>query len=704
MQRLSASPSPRPDRPVILAVLLGMCLLFPLATTGAAEAGKPPARIRVERSHPWRPPFGLDRVGQPLNAAVELDSNPPSSEVALVAYLRGQEIARKTLVLTGQAPATGRASFETWPTELALVAQSAEGGAVELARQAVEPVPFEADAIVRQDPIINPVDLGAVLVPADWLILADGQQGTIDVAALCRIGDVPGARVTAWFESAPAAKTVAGMELVQDRPSRSRLPLPPVPANRDGDVLHVSIAPPSGTERWHKTISTMLVHRRPQWPEFGAVETKLRYDAPISVRADDGTFSSMNYADAWDSKLCDIVVALPNGSRFVFWRGSSYVPFWAGRSNTGLSCEWAETSPPADGFEDCVEPLMDKELRYGRVRIMESTPARIHVRWSYQSCDFTYKVWGDSAVEDYYFYRDGFGTRVLTLQSAPTGDYELSEFIILSPQATYPFSILPPNLVDILFVDGQKRELMFPFLPAEQGGKIESRDMAAIYRVRLHKDDPQAAIYFNPLDLKLPQAVFGPFQDQGQTVTPCYWGSHWPLARGKTTGWAIDDRVQFTPCHNSVLSWARCRPTPLRTAQLETLDTLGRAKPMVLQTWAWLVGTSDADDERLTQWARSFSKPPSLEVQGARPEAESYFPERRAMRLVVDRPIVTIKVKPSTACVHPVFELEEAPKTLARAELDGRILAADEYAWDGRTLWLDATLAVDTTLRLTFGD
>ena len=116
-----------------------------------------------------------------------------------------------------------------------------------------------------------------------------------------------------------------------------------------------------------------------------------------------------------------MVVSLPNGSRFVFWRGSCYIPFWAGRYNTGLCYEWAETSPPADGFTDCVEPLMDKELRYGRVRIVESTPARVHVRWSYQSCDFNYKVWGDSAVEDYYFYPDGFGTRVLTLQSEPSG-------------------------------------------------------------------------------------------------------------------------------------------------------------------------------------------------------------------------------------------------------------------------------------------
>ncbi len=314
----------------------------------------------------------------------------------------------------------------------------------------------------------------------------------------------------------------------------------------------------------------------------------------------------------------------------MFWRGSSYVPFWAGRCNTGLSYEWAETSPPADGFTDCVEPLMDKELRYGRVQIIESTTARIHVRWSYQSCDFKYKVWGDSAVEDFYFYPDGFGTRVLTLQSVPTGDYELSEFIILTPQATYPFSVLPPNLVDVLFLDGQRRELTFPFFPEQQGEKVQSRDVPAIYRVRLHNDEQLSAIYFNPLERKLPPAIFAPFFDKGEVVTPTYWGSHWPLARGKTTGNAIDDRVQFSPCHNSVMSWARQRPTPVQTAQVETSDTLGRTKSMLVQTWVWLIGMSDADDARLLQWAHSFAQPPPLELDGARLEADSYIPQRRA--------------------------------------------------------------------------
>lgn len=687
---------------VVWGLYIGLVFVRPYSAVHAVET--PQARIRIEQGHAWRPPFGLDRIGQPLVAAVELDSIPTSQKLTLVAYRRGQEIARQTLTLTGQAPAAGRASFETRPTELVLVASSVAGDTVELARLPIDPIPFEAEAVARPEEVVNPVDLGAILVPNDWLLLAAGQSGVIDVAAMSREADISTARVTAWFETTPTVQTTADLPLKRDVATRSRLPVPALPANGDQDVLHVQIATGDGPALWHKMISTMFVRRRPEWPKFGAVETKLRYDAPISVKADDGTFSSMNYADAWDASLNDVVVALPNGSRFVFWRGSSYIPFWAGRYNTGLSYEWAETSPPPDGFTDCVEPLMDKELRYGRVRIVESTPSRIHVRWSYQSCDFQYKVWGDSAVEDYYFYPDGFGTRVLTLQSIPTGDYELSEFIIMSPQATYPFSIVPPNLVDILFVDGQKRELTFPFLPAEQGDKIVSRDLPAIFRVRLHKDDPQTAVYFNPLDIKLPQAVFGPFHDQGQVVTPCYWGSHWPLARGKTTGSTIDDRVQFSPCHNSVMSWARSRPVPLRTAQVETLDTLGHAKPMLVQTWAWLIGTTDAGDERLLEWAASFAKPPTLEVQGARLEAESYVPERRAMRLVVEAPIVTLTVKPTSACVHPVFELEHAPQALSAVEMGGRRLDSSEYAWDGRLLWLNSTLRDETRITLTFSE
>ncbi len=669
----------------------------------AAEAA-PGARaqVRVDYGHPWRAPFGLQRVGRPLGAIVEFAPGHVPPEAWLVGYRDGKEIARHRVAAEGKDPRVRRASFAVWPDELRLLAPAASGGLGEWARQAVRVPAFEAEAAARPDAVVNPVDLGAILVPSDWLLLAGGQGGTIEVAAVSRAADVPGARAVAWFESSPGKTTTAEAPLVRDRRATAAMRLPPAPTALDRDTLYVSLVDAGGKELWRKKTPTMLVRNPPKWPAFGAARTMLRYDAPISVRADDGKLSSIDYAAAWDAALDDVVVSLPNGSRFVFWRGSSYVPFWAGRHNTGLSYEWAETSPPADGYTDCVEPLMDKELRYGRVRIVESTPARVHLRWAYQSCDFKYKVWGDSAAEDFYFYPDGFGTRALTLQSDPKGDYELSEFIILTPQATHPFSVLPPNLVDILFLDGQKREISFPFLPEEQGEKMKPRGMPAVYRVRLHRDEPLAAVYFNPLDKQLPPAVFAPFRDQGQIVTPTYWGSHWPLARGKTTGWAIDDRIHLTPCHNSVMSWSRSRPAPVRTARVETLDTLGRSRPMIVQTWVWLIGMTDAPDERLLDWAKSFSAPPSIELQGARLDAEPYVPERRAIRLVAKDPSVTIRIKPAARCVNPVFEFAGPPRELAGVTISGRPLDPSQFAWDGHTLWLGVTIGEATEVRVDF--
>ena len=313
----------------------------------------------------------------------------------------------------------------------------------------------------------------------------------------------------------------------------------------------------------------------------------------------------------------DVVVWLPNGGRFVFWRGSSFIPFWAGLHNTGACYEWAEIISQPQGAVDCVEPLMDKELRYSRVEIVESTSARVHVRWTYQSTDFNYKVWGDQAVEDYYFYPDGFGTRVVNLKADPKNDYELSEFIILSPQGAYPFEVLPDDPVDALYLDGRKHHFDFRTRPRPTRPRASTtrENVPALYRLRFGKNEKLAAIYFNPNETQLPGVVFAPFFDGGQMVTPCYWGSHWPLARGNSTGRTIDDRIQFTPTHNSVMSWAGKRPAPLATAELVTLDTLGRSRPMTVRRWAWLIGMSDADDGRLVDWAKSFATPPSLELQ-----------------------------------------------------------------------------------------
>jgi hypothetical protein len=563
---------------------------------------------------------------------------------------------------------------------------------------------FEADASTRVDPIANPIDLGTILVPNGWLLVGPGQAATVDVAAISRKRDELHTRLRAWFASDPQNTVSLPFSIPVNERVQRQLQLPSMPPKVDRDELHVAIERLNGNVVWKKIIPAMFVRQPPKWPKFGASATKLRYDAPISVRKEDGTFATLEYTEGWNPRLDDVVVSLPNGSRFVFWRGSSYVPFWAGKRNTGVCYEWAETASPPDGFTDSVEPLMDKELRYGRVEIVESTAARVHVRWTYQSCDFNYKTWGDSAVEDFYFYPDGFGTRVLTLQSALDSNYELSEFIILTPQDAYPLDVLPKNLVDILFLDGEKREIDFPYDATQQGAKLQSRDQPAVYRVRFHKDDPTTAIYFHAQDRRLPPIVFGPFMDRGRVVTPCYWGSHWPLARGQTTGGAINDRIHATPAHNSVMSWGTMqRPPAVREARLQTIDTLGRPKQMQVQTWVWLIGLTDAADARVLEWAESFGSPPSLErLVGARLESESFVPERRAIRFIAESPSIELSLHPTDVCVDPVFEIRNATGRLSRVTMNGALLDTQDYAWDGQTLWLNAILREPVSLRFEF--
>src|SRR4051812_4282110 len=124
---------------------------------------------------------------------------------------------------------------------------------------------------------------------------------------------------------------------------------------------------------------------------------------------------------------------------------------------------------------------------------------------------------------------------------------------------------------------------------------------------------------------------------------------------------------------------------------------------MTVRRWAWLIGMTDADDESLVRWAQSYARPPSLEPSGASLDLDAYVPERRALRLRVQAPSVTIKLRPEPVCVNPVFELEGAPKGNLTVVLDGRGLASDSFAWDGHVLWLDATMTGPTELKLRFG-
>jgi hypothetical protein len=732
------------NKPIVVSLLILLLFFVGILSIQGQEvqAVKIPSKSEiqlkmVEPGHPWRPPFGVNRVGQSYDIIVNILSRElPAGEFVLVSYSHGKELSKKLLYLTNKTPFTGsipkaeltdqfslhfagiqaftdkitdaftgRASIIENTDQVALLFTGSNKDTIELARQVINLPVLEAEASARPDKIINPIDLGTVLVPADWLLLAGGQKAYVTVAALNRGNDIASPMVKAWYNSAPQNKVDQQLPLSQGNRVQKDLLLPECSRILENDILHVSIENSGGKELWHKEIKVMIVPNQPTLPSFGAVKTRLRYDSPI-INIVNGKNVPLNYKELWKPDLQDLIVCLPNGSRWVFWRGTSFIPFWAGQYNTGFSYQWAERGFPYGDFVDCIEPLMDKELRYGQVEIVESTNARIHVRWNYQSCDFNYKVNGDLAVEDFYFYPDGFGTRVLDLATVPEGEYEIEEFIILAPQAAFPLNFMPAEPLDVISsVTGEKEVVHLPdwfdLMQGDQAWKKISDP--SIYKIRLHKEEQLSAISFNPnLTIKRPTPLFGAFYDKGYLVTLCYWGGHWPLSRGFNTMWGISESIWSGPSHNSIMNWNYYRPKPITSAIRETKDAFGIIKPMKLEKWVWLIGMTNATDDVLLQIAQSFAKPPSLEMTGAKQDQELYSSERRAMCLIVENKKVTITIKPDGWCVNPVFELKNAPKKLKEIKLEGKALQTDKYAWDGNTLWLNVKINQPEILQLLF--
>lgn len=664
-----------------------LTLFCTLIFSGAySQTGNETAAIYFEPVHVWRPPFGLDRVGRSVDVIVTVpDNGARLSAYQLTSLSNGQKLATETLSFTGSKSDSARLTIRESADEVVVQGKTSSGQWKELARSKPSLPMFECDASTRPATFKHPIDMGVILAPANWLVINGGQVSFADLALISRKQGSEKYDVRAWFASQPDKAVTKSVSLTGGKKSSLSIQLPPASNSLEKDSLHLTVKDASGNQVWEKGIHVMLVQKMQKFPGFGVAETKLRYDVPITNIVD-GKNQPFSYDSAWSPDKKDYVVFLPNGSRWVFWRGASYIPVWVSKYNTGLSYEWAERISPLDGFKDCPEPLMDKQLRYGKVEVVESTNARVHVRWNYQSCDFNYKVNGDFAQEDYYFYPDGLGTRVLTLTCLPVAEYEVAEFILLAPPAALPFDVMPDNPMQIIsYQTGKSASLSLP----EKDTTWKTLADPVIYRMKIHKKEPLTAFSFSPLLHKKPWA-FAPFKDQGLIVTPAYWGGHWPLSQGFNTGRSINESIWTGPSHNSLITFANKRPEPIRSKTFETRDALGVVKQMREETWVWLIGMTDESDQSLLETSRSFAQPATLTVKGGRQEPDGYASERRAYKLIADSKKLSVTIQPQSWCVNPAFEIKFAPKEIKEIKLGGVVLPADKYAWDGNTLWVNA--------------
>ncbi|KAA6353510.1 MAG: hypothetical protein EZS28_050963, partial [Streblomastix strix] len=136
-------------------------------------------------------------------------------------------------------------------------------------------------------------------------------------------------------------------------------------------------------------------------------------------------YTRLRYSEGWEALWevgddPDVVVRFPdNPVKYIFWRGTGYIPAIVSENNIWMSEQSAENHGAKGRFnEGCYEAMSDKQCRYSHVRIIESTSARCVVHWRYALTGINYNIvnedengWGDWMDEYWTIYPDGVAIR-----------------------------------------------------------------------------------------------------------------------------------------------------------------------------------------------------------------------------------------------------------------------------------------------------
>jgi hypothetical protein len=164
-------------------------------------------------------------------------------------------------------------------------------------------------------------------------------------------------------------------------------------------------------------------------------------------------YTHLKYYDTWDNlsrfgKNCDIVVEFDeNPTRFVFWRGMSFIPQIANNENQWYNNQFNESWDPGGSWG---EPMSDKKSNISHVRLIENTPARKVIHWRYAQIQINGTQqnmdkktgWSDWSDWYYYIYPDGVACkRMVHWSSDDPESHEWQESIGVMEPGQTPESI-----------------------------------------------------------------------------------------------------------------------------------------------------------------------------------------------------------------------------------------------------------------------
>jgi len=185
--------------------------------------------------------------------------------------------------------------------------------------------------------------------------------------------------------------------------------------------------------------------------KFGAVYTKLKY--------------SSGWDSLWrGSEQPDIVVRFDNSPvKFVFWRGTGYIPAIVNEKNMWMTDQSLEHW----GTGECYEAMGDKQTRYSHVRLIENNAARVVIHWRYALAGIKHQLfpedengWSDWADEYWTIYPDGIAARKQVLWSkryeTDKANMQWQETIFFCQPGTKPQDNVDMEAISFMDMQGKK--------------------------------------------------------------------------------------------------------------------------------------------------------------------------------------------------------------------------------------------------------
>ncbi len=388
--------------------------------------------------------------------------------------------------------------------------------------------------------------------------------------------------------------------------------------------------------------------------KFGAVYTKLAY------------------YEAWDklwpvSEQADVVVQFDNTpAKFVFWRGTSYIPHWITENGIWYDNEFLETWSAKGSHE----PMSDKRCQFSNVRVVESTDARVVVHWRYALIDNwneqarvdSLTGFGEWADELYTIYPDGIATRTITLHSSqPQSAHEWHEGIVVMGPGQRPEQVLQPGALTLANMKGETHTYSWQNgIPPEAGkdGYIDGPKGANIHLVNT-KSTLKPFTIIDPAANPIWDIYHGELRRE---VSMFPWWNHWPAAQKASDGRYAMDADYASHSSLSHANWDAYTQTEnsMTKVMLHGL-TLGRA-------------------EELVTLAKSWSRPAKLNITSTTGFfGGAYDPTERAWQVRCTEPgtslALTLAGSSESPIDNPALVIKNWGNSPASLTLDGKAVA-----------------------------